>query len=82
MKPLPVLLMALISSIEAHAAPLTSAQRTAIDAAATKVLANTQVPSASIAVVVDGEIAYCRAYGDQRLDGSPPGEAGKQFRAG
>jgi D-alanyl-D-alanine carboxypeptidase len=77
MKPLIVLLLALLYSIEAHAAPLTSAQQAAIDAAATKVLADTQVPSASIAVVVDGKIAYCRAYGDQRLDGSPPLEAAR-----
>ncbi len=77
MKPMLVTLLALLYPIEAYAAPLTSSQQTAIDAAATKVLANTQVPSASIAVVVDGKIAYCKAYGDQRLDGSPPLEAAR-----
>lgn len=77
MKPLFVMLLALLCPINAHAAPLTSAQQAAIDAAAAKVLANTQVPSASVAVVVDGKIAYCKAYGDQRLDGSAPLEAAR-----
>ena len=64
--------LALLCSTAADSAPLSSSQQAAIDAAVVKVLASTQVPSASIAVVVDKQIAYCKAYGDQRLDGSLP----------
>jgi len=53
-------------STSALAAPLTPAQINAIDAAATKTLATTGVPAASIAVVEDGKIVYAHAYGLQR----------------
>jgi len=53
-------------STSAVAAPLTPAQINAIDAAATKTLATTGVPAASIAVVEDGKIVYAHAYGLQR----------------
>ena len=39
-----------------------------IDKLATDALAKSGVPSASIAVVKDGQIAYLRAYGSARLD--------------
>ena len=42
--------------------------RTAIDQAATDVLAKTGAPSASIAIVRDGKIAYERAYGTANLE--------------
>jgi CubicO group peptidase (beta-lactamase class C family) len=45
--------------------PATLAGR--IDQAVNKVLADTGVPSASIAVVKDGKIAYAQAYGHARL---------------
>ncbi len=51
---------------------LPSATQGAIDATAAKILAQTGVPSASIAVVRDGKIAYVRAYGDARLDPKTP----------
>jgi len=47
----------------AHAAPLTPAQLTAIDAAANDTLRLTGVPAASIAIVKDGQIVAERAYG-------------------
>jgi len=53
-------------STAALAAPLTPAQINAIDVAATKTLATTGVPAASIAVVQDGKIVYTHAYGLQR----------------
>ena len=53
-------------STAAIAAPLTPAQIQAIDAAATKTLATTGVPAASIAVVQNGKIVYAHAYGLQR----------------
>jgi D-alanyl-D-alanine carboxypeptidase len=53
------------------AKPLTAEQKLMIDAAVTKILKATEVPSASIAIVTDGKLDYAHAYGDQRLDGSP-----------
>lgn len=47
---------------------LTPAERAAIDKAALQVLARTGVPSASIAIVKDGKLAYIAAYGRQRLE--------------
>ena len=42
--------------------------RAAIDAAAREALAATGAPSASVAIVRGGEIAYVQAYGSARLD--------------
>jgi CubicO group peptidase (beta-lactamase class C family) len=47
--------------------PLAAALQARIDRAATLVLKDTGVPSTSIAVVKDGQIAYVRAYGLARL---------------
>jgi D-alanyl-D-alanine carboxypeptidase len=61
-----------------------------IDAVANKVLADTGVPSASIAIVQKGQIVYTSAYGKARLDPSTPaapqmrysvGSISKQFTA-
>jgi CubicO group peptidase (beta-lactamase class C family) len=60
----------------AHAAPLTPAQTSAIDEAATKALAMTGVPAASIAIVRDGATVYTHAYGQQR-EGQPATVDGK-----
>jgi CubicO group peptidase (beta-lactamase class C family) len=42
--------------------------RTNIDKTVQEVLAQTGVPSASVAIVKDGSIAYLQAYGDARLE--------------
>jgi D-alanyl-D-alanine carboxypeptidase len=61
-----------------------------IDAAANQILQASQVPSASIAIVKDGHIAYLQAYGQARLspamDATPQmhysiGSISKQFTA-
>jgi len=61
-----------------------------IDKVATDALAKTGVPSASIAIVKDGQIVYVKAYGDARLDPKTPatpqmrysiGSISKQFTA-
>ena len=49
-----------------------------IDAAVNQILTATKVPSASIAVVKDGRIAYLQAYGQARI--SPPMEATPQMQ--
>jgi D-alanyl-D-alanine carboxypeptidase len=49
-------------------AQLTDAQKTAIDQIARKVLADTGIPAASVAVVKDGKLALAQAYGDAKLN--------------
>ncbi len=62
-------LLALAPSIMAQTGPALSPQlRVSIDDAAQQVLKSTGVPSASIAVVQDGKIAYVQAYGAAHLD--------------
>lgn len=64
--------------------------RARVDSIATQVLANTGVPSASVAVVTHGQLAYANAYGAARLDPRVParpdmrygiGSISKQFTA-
>jgi D-alanyl-D-alanine carboxypeptidase len=70
--------------------PLAPALRSAIDSTVTAALAQTGAPSASIAVVRGGQVAYARAYGSARLDPPTPatpdmrysiGSISKQFTA-
>lgn len=58
--------------IAALSAPVTLAQKEAIDSSVTEWLAQTGAPSASIAVVSDDQIAYVKAYGSARLDPATP----------
>ena len=62
----------------ATAAALPEDLKSKIDAAANQILSSTKVPSASIAIVKDGHIAYLQAYGQARL--SPPMEAAPQMQ--
>jgi D-alanyl-D-alanine carboxypeptidase len=64
--------------------------RQKIDHAAADVLTKTGVPSASVAIVKDGQIVYLQAYGDARLEPRTParpemrysiGSISKQFTA-
>jgi CubicO group peptidase (beta-lactamase class C family) len=55
---------------------------TKIDAAAAEVLKKTGAPSASIAIVRDGRIAYLRAYGDARLEPKRSAEPGMRYAIG
>lgn len=59
-------------------AALTPQDKAAIDSATARVLQETGVPSASIAVVEDGKIAYLKAYGLAEL--SPPRPATTSMR--
>jgi D-alanyl-D-alanine carboxypeptidase len=61
-----------------------------IDKLATDTLARTGVPSASVAIVKNGQVVYTKAYGDARLDPKTPatpemrysiGSISKQFTA-
>jgi CubicO group peptidase (beta-lactamase class C family) len=61
---------------------LPAAFRTAIDKAATEVLESTGAPSASIAVVRDGRIAYLQAYGKARIEPAVPATTEMRYSIG
>ncbi|HEX4504464.1 MAG TPA: serine hydrolase domain-containing protein [Alphaproteobacteria bacterium] len=67
-----ILALLLGLGVPVQAATLDPDTETAIDAAAADWLAKTGAPSASIAVVKDGKIAYVKAYGFARLDPHQP----------
>ena len=87
-----ILLFILVIAISGSlAGQLPQAAVDRIDALANKALADTGAPSASIAVVNDGKIAYVKAYGNARLEPATPaspemrysiGSVSKQFLAG
>jgi D-alanyl-D-alanine carboxypeptidase len=56
--------------------------RDQIDKLSTDVLTRTGVPSASVAVVKDGQIAYVKAYGDARLDPKTPATSEMRYSIG
>ena len=56
--------------------------RLKIDALAADTLAKTGVPSASIAIIQDGKIAYLQAYGDARLDPRTPATPEMRYSIG
>jgi CubicO group peptidase (beta-lactamase class C family) len=66
-------LLALLAAVPATAQPLTMAEQAAIDRLVTKTLADTGVPSASIAIVRDGRIVLTKAWGkaNEGLPASP-----------
>jgi D-alanyl-D-alanine carboxypeptidase len=74
-------ILLLISSSSAQP-DLSPALRTKIDDIARNVLATTGVPSASLAVVKDGRIAYLQAYGDARLDPRLPASPAMRYSIG
>ena len=63
-------------------AELPAAVRTAIDKAATEVLEGTGAPSASIAVIRDGRIAYLQAHGKARIEPAVPATTGMRYSIG
>ncbi len=56
--------------------------RAGVDRIAREVLAKTGVPSASLAIVKDGRIAYVEAYGDARLDPRTPARPAMRYSIG
>ena len=58
----------LLLSLGARAQDASSHLSTRVDSIATAVLASTGVPSATVAVVTHGKVAYAKAYGDAKLD--------------
>src|SRR5713226_449112 len=86
-----ILIILAFAIIPARAqAQLSSDLQQQIDKLATDTLTRTGVPSASVAIVKGGQIAYVKAYGDARLDPKTPatpemrysiGSISKQFTA-
>jgi CubicO group peptidase (beta-lactamase class C family) len=78
-----VLLLAATGSSNAQTEPSLAPQlRSNIDDIAHKVLATTGVPSASVAVVQNGKIAYVQAYGNARLDPATPAASAMRYSIG
>lgn len=86
----PLATVALVSGNGAAQVSLPAPMRASIDSAARDVLAHTGAPSASIAVVRDGQLVYANAYGNAHI--APPlaatpvmrysiGSVSKQFTA-
>jgi D-alanyl-D-alanine carboxypeptidase len=63
----PLLVVALLAA-PLRAQDASSRLSTQVDSIATAVLASTGVPSATVAVVTHGRVAYAHAYGDAKLD--------------
>jgi len=53
--------------------------REMIDKAAADALAKSGVPSASVAVVKDGQIVYLKAYGDAKLEPKTPAASAMRY---
>jgi D-alanyl-D-alanine carboxypeptidase len=66
----------------AHAQELSPELRSKIDKLATDALADSGVPSASIAVVKDGKIVYLNAYGSARLEPKTPATTAMRYSIG
>lgn len=74
-----ILLLLIRPIVHAQLAPNVEHQ---IDELASDALAKTGVPSASVAVVKDGQIAYLRAYGDARLEPRTGAKAEMRYSIG
>jgi len=69
-----------VSATPAFAAPLGSATTAAVDAAIQRVLAEDGTPSASIAVVLNGKLAYAAAYGYANLSRRIPATTDTRYQ--
>ncbi len=76
------LTLAFLLLASAASGQLPPSTQTAIDRAVSKVLARTGVPSASIAIVKDGKLAYAHAYGQSNIEGKVPAETGMRYKIG
>jgi D-alanyl-D-alanine carboxypeptidase len=72
--------MVVVPMVAQSAVPAATAD--GIDAAAAEVLKTTGVPSASVAVVQEGKVAYVKAYGMARLEPAMAAEPSMQYSIG
>jgi len=78
---MPVVVLALCCLV-GYAQTLPADLTDKIDRVVTDTLARTGVPSASIAVVKDGKVAYVKAYGDARLEPKTPANSQMRYSIG
>ena len=71
-----------VSSLSQAQTSLPPDLRQKIDKAAQDVLAHTGVPSASVAIVKDGAMAYVQAYGAARLDPNTQARSAMRYSIG
>jgi D-alanyl-D-alanine carboxypeptidase len=76
-----IAVLVILTSLAAQA-QLAKEVRSQMDGATAQILASTGVPSASIAVVKDGSIAYLQAYGEARLEPHTPAVPGMCYSVG
>jgi D-alanyl-D-alanine carboxypeptidase len=77
------LLVAVAGTIQAQmAVPVDTALARQVDAIANQVLQSTGVPSASVAVVKNGQLAYANAYGAAKLDPRAPATSAHRYAIG
>lgn len=77
-----VIILAVVSFNAAGQSQLSADLIEKIDKVATDTLAKTGVPSASIAIVKDGQLVYTRAYGDARLNPKAPATPAMRYSIG
>jgi CubicO group peptidase (beta-lactamase class C family) len=80
MRGLPGLILGFLLGSAAAAQGLAPETEKAVDAIVTQALAETGVPSASIAIVKEGRIAFAKAYGQARLEPSEPATASMRYK--
>jgi D-alanyl-D-alanine carboxypeptidase len=79
---LATLSLASVGAFTSAQTQLSSEMQQKIDQVATDALSKTGVPSASLAVVKDGQIAYLRAYGKARLEPETPAKPEMRYSVG
>ena len=78
-----ILICLTASLVQAQApAPISPALREKVDGVVRQALTTTGVPSASIAIVQDGAIAYLQAYGAGRIDPHTPAQPSMRYSIG
>jgi CubicO group peptidase (beta-lactamase class C family) len=80
MKAAALALMTLLVGGAAFAADLPPETQSSIDAIVTKALAVGETPSASIAIVRDGQIEFAKAYGSARLEPAMPATPDMRYK--
>lgn len=84
--PTPFIAKASAQTAHAHAAsaqaPFSQTARPEIDNLAAQILAATGVPSASVAIVEKGRLAYVKAYGQARIDPPLPARPDMRYSIG
>jgi D-alanyl-D-alanine carboxypeptidase len=76
----PTRFIALLFAVCPLLAQLPAAIESAVDRLVVQTLAEYSGPSASIAIVKDGKVAYVHAYGDARLDPRIPADPGMRYK--